>query len=41
MSKLERIREYVEKYATARDISIDEAWSHAIVRSFMEWLDEV
>ena len=41
MSKIDRLREYVIKYATARGISVDEAWGHKIVRIFMEYLDEV
>ena len=41
MSKIDRLREYVIKYAESRGISVDEAWSHKIVRVFMEWLDEI
>ena len=41
MSKVDRLREYVIKYAAARGISVDEAWRHKIVKIFMEWLDEV
>lgn len=41
MSKIDRLREYVIKYATARGISVDEAWTHKIVRIFMEYLDEI
>lgn len=41
MSKIDRLREYVIKYAEARGISVDEAWTHRIVRIYMEWLDEV
>lgn len=41
MSKIDRLREYVIKYATSRGISVDEAWGHKIVKVYMEWLDEV
>lgn len=41
MSKVDRLREYVIKYAESRGISVDEAWRHKIVKIFMEWLDEV
>lgn len=41
MSKIDRLREYVIKYATSRGISVDEAWGHKIVRIFMEYLDEI
>lgn len=40
MSKVDRLREYVKRYATARGISEDEALGHAVVRAFMEYLDE-
>ena len=40
MNKLERFTDYITKYATAREISIDEAWGHAAIRVFWEWLNE-
>ena len=40
MSKSKRLTEYVKRYAKAREISVEEAWGHAIVRAFAEWLNE-
>ena len=30
-------KEYVDKYATSNNITVDEALTHAIVKNYLEW----